>query len=152
MKYFSILLVLTVLWSSCERDDLCVEKPSVPLNALFRDAVSGTAAPANMAVWYGGDTLVPYQTADSISIPLPVDTTEVRYLLARDDGNLINIDTLILRFAPEDRFVSKACGFKTVYVNLEGEIRPDGNNWIQRLEFLTHEAETDTVAHIVFYH
>jgi hypothetical protein len=55
-------------------------------------------------------------------------------------------------YLPDGIFVSKACGFKAVFFQLNVEVLPDADNWIDRVEVIENQIITDTITHVEIYH
>ena len=137
---------------ACERDDLCLEKPSASVNAVFYNNVTQQREPLEISVLFNSDTIIETQTTDSLLIPLPVHTDDFKYVFIKHQGNSANPDTVRIRFGIGEQFISKACGFKTVYHNLQMNLTPDNDNWIQQIDITNPEVITDTVNHVKIYH
>jgi hypothetical protein len=103
----------------------------------------------------------------SLTLPLIIGTEDeeqiTRYALERDtdlrlDTNTAtnsNIDILEMRYITELVYVSRACGFKSIFKNLSVRIISDGDNWIRSsipgtTETITVENENQT--HVQLFH
>ncbi|NPA43235.1 MAG: hypothetical protein GXO27_04305 [Chlorobi bacterium] len=152
MRRIVFLFMILLLGIGCERDDLCVEKPAVRMQTIWTDAATGQRAPVRLMVLYRNDTLIPPVETDSLAVPLPVDTTGVRLVMVRLDSLSAAADTLDIEFRPGEIFISKACGFKTVYYDARVRLRPGNTGWIALTEVLTDQWVTDTVPHVKIYY
>lgn len=152
MKKLVWILAALLFWTACERDDLCLEKPAVPLRAAFADDFTGDPKPVTLTVLYGQDTVLASQTSDTLDIPLPVDGNSVRYVWIKEDASPPAADTVEIRYTLDKQFVSKACGWKTVYKDVDMEVYPGAVSWIKAWEILTAELTVDTIAHVKIYH
>ena len=117
--------------------------------------------------------------ANSIALPilindddLSTETRVIRYFFERntnrrveDDNTATNsdIDILQLTYIPEDVYVSRACGFKSIFNNFEIEILPgdDGNTWMSNFSFSediinedtnTPTIENEDITHVQIFH
>jgi len=90
--------------------------------------------------------------SNSLQLPLLVglegEEITTTYLLEKDTNLRIdentstdsNIDVVRITYKPEFVYVSRACGFKSIFTELEIEVVDDGDNWIQNFSF------TDTIS------
>lgn len=158
-KNLSIFILGLLLLTSCERDDICIEPTTPKLIIRFYDASN----PANLknvkllSVWATGkDTLVNYKslTTDSIAIPLNVNATLTDYHFKTNtiDGSIVNniIDALTINYTPEEVFVSRSCGYKTIFNNTT--VTVNTNNWIQSINVLNPNINNEILAHVKIYH
>ena len=112
-------IVSPMLFSSCQRDDLCSEDPTTPrLLVGFFDFVSQEEfnRVSNLRVFEANgdaDSIVITQNAvsvDSISLPLRAFTTSTRFAMVEEsaidsDGNETgNIDTITFNYTVQERF------------------------------------------------
>ncbi len=167
---FALLSVLAVMsfWS-CEKDDICAENtPTTPLLILrFYDIADNDALkPVSSLFAYAiedDDSLIPILginegNSDSLAIPLRTDQTTTRIALFRDhsvdeNNNVFgNRETLSLNYSPEDVYVSRACGFKTVFKGLLLNVEQDGDNWILNSEVVINDVESQNQAHVQVFH
>ena len=140
----NIFLLLTIIFFSCEKDDICVEGTiATPLlvieffdldefNATGNDIVKNTtdlwveAVNPNTEVVNGVTVIVDAiqatpQNVSTISIPLRTveNSTEYRFIseyALDDDGNQLgNEDILTFNYETQEIFLSRACGYITNY-------------------------------------
>ena len=180
MKKFLLLCVvcssLIVVFFSCEKDDICAETtPTTPeLIIRFNDITSpedtknvtdlfAYALDGNTAIAISGMTVA---TRDSIGIPLRTDMTSTQFVLHKDyeiDDNdtpddpsddivLGNPEVVTVTYEPTEVYVSRACGFKTVFNNLTFSVDLDGDNWILNSEIVSTNVENETAAHVKVFH
>ena len=164
MKKILILLVIGLSFgqSACERDDICAEStPTTPLLIIrFIDAETDVdfEAPTNLAITIAGEA-EPFTIVnnDSIAIPLRTneDMTSFRFTInsAEEDEDPQNTDELIFSYVREEEYVSKACGFRVVYEDLQNQLIPgDDGNWIDDIEIVNPTIVDDTSVHIRIFH
>jgi hypothetical protein len=134
-KILYFLLVFTFGLSSCEKDDICdantpttprliisfydITTPSVKKN-VTRLKVVGKDQNLGIIFNKGGDETTKYLTnGDSIAIPLKTneDSTTFSFILNSDNANpgLANTDQITFNYSRQNVYVSRACGFKTIY-------------------------------------
>lgn len=116
-------------------------------------------------------------TTDSIAIPLriidnddnPLNGVTTKFILDKDFGavddngtpdddtddiDLNNKDTIVISYKPKDVYVSRACGYKTIFEDLQITREEDDNNWIVTYQLVNEPltVENETEAHIKIFH
>ncbi len=135
--------------NSCEKDDFCIESITPKLTLRFYDFENSTALkpPENMYVWaIDKDSIFKEVALDSIYIPLNLSDIITSYVL---ENNSI-LDTLEVAYTPHDVFVSRSCGYKTIFEDFQ--VLRVTNNWIKEIEIINTIIENDTAAHIRILH
>ena len=170
-------IALTAIVLSCEKDDICAETtPTTPeLIIRFFDvaAVDETKNVTNLLAYVLDDDNFPIgiqgefiSSRDSIGIPLRTDMTSTRFVLHRDyevddngtpddpsdDFALGNPDVITVNYEPVEEYVSRACGFKTVFNNITFSVTLDGDNWIINSEIVNANVENENAAHVKVFH
>ena len=155
MKKYYFLLLITVLVSSCEKDDFCIDPITPNLIVRFYDATSTSdfKSVTELYAWPDGrDSVIVNQTLDSIAIPLDVNNNQTLYKLST--GNIEN--QLTISYDIELVYVSRSCGYKAIFNNVT--VTSD-NVWIQSLspDSVTNTANITTIndesaAHVQVYH
>ncbi|CAH8294446.1 hypothetical protein EV196_108201 [Mariniflexile fucanivorans] len=181
MKKTSLLLIFItvvgiIITISCERDDICPEStattPSLIIDAYDVDSTDDLLAVNDLLV-YGTDNdeiLSGYAiaTVSQIVLPLKTDVNTTRYALVKDafvndndtpddtnddylDGNT---DYVTINYTREEVYVSRACGYKTIYKNVTFTIEPDSDNWIKSRQPLNdnQSVEDETETHFNIFH
>lgn len=178
MKKISLLLILLITMGmviSCERDDICPgSTPTTPKLILHfynnADTEAVKFVPQLRVQGIGNnEVLEGYNGANvqKLELPLRTDTTMTQFSLRKDYSNNTNgtpndpsddfangnEDIITIKYTPENVFVSRACGYKTVYRNVTLTIEPDGNNWILSRQSVTdnQSVEDETTAHFNLY-
>jgi hypothetical protein len=109
-----------------------------------------------------------FQDTDDLILPLRTDDNTTEYILIKEasvndngtpndntddfvDGNQ---DRITLNYSREEVFVSRACGFKTIFKNVTLTIVQDGDNWMLSREPLTdnQSVEDETTTHFNISH
>ncbi|KQB37416.1 DUF6452 family protein [Flavobacterium aquidurense] len=178
-KIISLLLVFTFGLSSCEKDDICdANTPTTPrLVISFFDITAPTVAKnlTNLKVIGEGQTngiifnesgtdITKYLTSgNTVSIPLKTDADTVTYTFILDSGNAnpaaVNTDVIKFNYTRQNVYVSRACGFKTIFTLNPAVTEPpsapfeqtDPNNdglWMQRVIVLQPNVESENETHI----
>jgi Family of unknown function (DUF6452) len=166
MKKIIVLFLLFSAFYSCEKDDICAEStPTTPkLIIRFYDIssqeetknVTGLRVTAfdenNTEVLISNLNVV---TTDSINLPLRTDADLTKFVLYKDyvdDVAIGNPDTITITYQREDVYVSRACGFKTIFKNIAFSFESDGDNWIVNDEIINSIIDNETTAHIKIFH
>ncbi|SHL16783.1 DUF6452 family protein [Flavobacterium chilense] len=183
-KIISLLLIFTFGLSSCEKDDICDANtpttprlvisffenrtPLVPKNVINLKVV-GKDSPGGQGIIFNasGDDTTKYLTnANKISIPLKTDTDSTTYSFTYDSGNpnaaAVNTDVITFYYTRQNVYVSRACGFKTIFTLNPSSTDPfsapfiqtdpagDGI-WMTRLILQTYNIDSENEAHIKVY-
>ncbi|WP_310558004.1 DUF6452 family protein [Flavobacterium sp.] len=134
-KIFALLILIIFTSSSCEKDDICDgDTPTTPRliidfynvsNPTVRKDVTNLKVigegMTNGIVFTAGATGEAQYLANgsTISIPLKTDANATKYNFILNSGNsnptLIDIDAITFNYSRNNVFVSRACGFKTVF-------------------------------------
>ena len=158
-KPFLYILFLSLLFSACEKDDICLLPTTPKLVLRFYDAANPTTVKKveRLYIWADGkDTISNYKNVslDSVSIPLNVNTTQTIYHFKMNtiDGNTANdiTDIFTIDYTTTEEYVSRSCGFKTIFNNVT---ITSTNGWIQSYtptSLTTINNETN--AHVKIFH
>ena len=134
-KILSLILIVTFSFSSCEKDDICdANTPTTPRIVIeFYDFNNSSVLKNVTNLKVIGDGMKEgivfnsnatgeskYLTnGNKISIPLKTDADATKFRFILNSGNpnptLIDIDEVTFNYAKNDIFVSRACGFKTLF-------------------------------------
>ncbi len=162
---------------SCEKDDICAETtPTTPQLILrFYDILEQEETKmVTDFIAYGLDDnndVVIFDdlfitTTDSLVIPLRTEANATRIVLHRDydvDDNgtpddttddiaLGNTDVINITYQREDVYVSRACGYKSIFNNIAISIETDADNWVLNSETLNANITNENSAHVKIYH
>ncbi|PWK17405.1 DUF6452 family protein [Xanthomarina spongicola] len=174
-KYSFLIITLLVLFASllsCEKDDICSEttETTPSMHVAFYDInFPSTDTPKNVTklkVTGIGDpdpgVLPGYDAITKKEAYLPLKTTEstTQYILHKnyrldENGNVLgNPDTITVSYVRKEIYVSRACGYKTIYENVVITVEDDGNKWIQLLqaENDNQTVENESDIHYKIYH
>ena len=173
-KISALLLLLFILAPSCEKDDICAETtPTTPKLILrFYDIASqedtknatGLRVTGfdenNEDVAISGLNVV---TTDSINLPLRTDVNITKFTFHKDyeaitntEGDTISIegnpDIVTINYEREDIYVSRACGFKTIFNIITFSVEDDGDKWILDSDIINFTVENEFTAHVKILH
>ena len=150
MKKYIVLIFFCLLIFGCEKDDICIEDttPNLIIRFYDKDNMTEKKLVSNLTVWITGktDSLYQNQTIDSIAIPLDLNINSTSYNFKSDS----NIDAIDFNYTRNDIFVSRSCGYKTVFENLNAN--STSNNWINTIIINNETINNETAAHISIYH
>jgi len=178
MNRFKIigLLLLSLSFFTCERDDICPEdKPTTPRLIIDLFDATDQTVPKNVfdivVVGIGNDFILEgyeFQDVGQFILPLKTDADETSYALIKDasiDDNGTpddtaddfitgNQDIITVSYTREDQYVSRACGFKTVFRNVLISVTPDTNNWVNFVLPINdnQSVEDETTTHYNLFH
>ena len=163
MKQLFLVLLLSVFFSSCEKDDICdTNTPTTPKIVIeFYDVANPTTLKnvTNLGVIAPGFTSGFGFTATSkIKVPLKTfEDSSVLYFIQNgsiDPTTDDNLDEITFNYNRKTVFVSRACGYKTLFtLNSTNPITvtPDSNNWIQNVIVSQPNIENEDETHIKIY-
>lgn len=91
------------------------------------------------------------------------ETTTSRFILEKDTNlrlndnpnNDSNIDIIEIEYTTEFKYVSRACGYKSVFNLIDVEVNPDGDDddlWIESEEIIEILVENENTVHVHIFH
>ena len=170
LQKISLLLILALVWisSGCEKDDICdpatATTPQVVID--FYDITNPTVqknVTNLLVVGEGMTTGLGFNGVNTIKIPLKItaDVTQFQFIL--NFGNtvtpaLVNSDVVQFNYTRNNQFVSRACGYKTLFTLDEtnpyalSELDPAGNSWIKNIIVNQYQISNENETHFkVFF-
>jgi hypothetical protein len=169
-SYIFLFALMALSFLTCERDDICASTTSTTPNLIIRfydiNNTANTKSVPQLSVFGEGNEqaiLAPVNT-DSINLPLTFDTegnpSSTRFILKKDsnfdtdddDATISNSDIIEITYTPEFVYVSRACGYKSVFNGAQISFDSDDDNWIISNEVLNETIENENAAHIIIYH
>lgn len=172
-KILLLLLIIAGTWS-CERDDICADAtPTTPhLIIRFYDITAPEEfKQVRQLTVRGFDEngielldIVTSTDTDSIVLPLRFEgeniSTISRFILEKDsdfaddadDTTDPNIDIIRLNYVPQFVYVSRACGYKSIFNNLSITVEPDADNWILSSQIINTTVDNETSAQVILRH
>ena len=128
-KTFLLLLFFAFTFSSCEKDDICdANTPTTPRLVIEFYDFSNPSVLKNVSnlkvvgegmtdgILFSGSQTT---SANTISIPLKTVGTSTSFSFILNSGNtnpgLVNEDIIRFDYTTQELFVSRACGYKTIY-------------------------------------
>jgi len=158
LKTYILALATLLIYSSCEKDDVCVENDSVYVNLVFYDVEDGSTAKSVSGfslLDLNGDIVRNYDNTTVASIALVLPTSQSSYDLILQkrtevDGLTINTnDTLNFNYTPKATYVSRACGYIRTYTDLSID---STSNWISGVIVNTPEINSNNEEHVAILH
>ena len=177
MRYIHfLLLLLSITLLRCERDDICaesadttprlviefydVESPddlkSVPRLTLYGEGL------VTDPVVFSDATLVFNSNTNTVELPLLIGTeneiTTARFILEErsdlriDDTGTSNIDIIEVSYTPQFQYVSRACGYKSIFNNLSISLDNDLDNWISSIDIIETTVDNENTVHVHIFH
>jgi len=160
IAFITLSLLLAVSFWNCEKDDICAEGTPVTPRVIieFFDATNPTATKnvTNLGVIAPGFTEgFAFNGTNKIEVSLRtnVDTTELDFVLNGADNDPANDETVTLTFNYErsNVFISRACGYKTIF-NLTNVLPTDfTGTWISSLTIEQPNIINENETHIKIY-
>ncbi len=148
-KYLILLFILSFTLTNCEKDDICIDTTTPKLIIVFYDnaITDKKTAVTSLTVWAEGKgNLYESKSLDSIAIPLDLNQNRTTYIL----DNKSFKDTIAFTYDRKDIFVSRSCGYKTIFENFQIESR--SSNWIKNDTIKNTTIENETAAHLTIFH
>lgn len=178
LKYIALPLIFLMLFLlGCEKDDICAEAtPTTPTLILrFYDFGEQDETKNVTGLRVTGidddNAEVPISnlvsvSSDSIALPLRTDANETRFTFHLDyaiddngtpedpDDDFVtgNPDIVTISYQREEVYVSRACGFKTIFNDVIFNVQNDGDRWIINSEIINATVENEISAHIKILH
>ncbi len=161
--FITLSLLLAVSFWNCEKDDICAEGTPVTPRVIieFYNAATPTVLKnvTNLGVIEPTlSTGFSFTAISKIQVPLKTTAyiTTLRFIQNGSDTNTTNdnIDVLTFSYQRVDEYVSRACGFKTLFYLNESNpvvLTPDGNNWIQNIQIIQPIIENENEVHVKIY-
>tara|TARA_B100000989_G_scaffold149434_1_gene111432 strand:+ start:203 stop:676 length:474 start_codon:yes stop_codon:yes gene_type:complete len=153
-KYFLLMLILII---GCEPDDICIEGTTgtAELIIIFHDFDNPDSRKEiqNLNV-VGSINQNDYEslfftTSDSITLPLRKFSSSTNYKFVLNDDNNMIVDELAIFYTTNDIFINRACGFKTIFEELNVSY---SNNWIKKIVILNNSISSNNNANIKILH
>jgi hypothetical protein len=163
MRKIILILLASVFFSSCEKDDICdVNTPTTPKVVIeFYDVANPTTLKnvTNLGVIAPGFTNgFGFTAISKIKVPLKTfqDTSILNFI---KNGSMApttddNLDEITFNYSRKTTYVSRACGYKTLYAldpTNPVTLTTDANNWIQNVIISQPNIENENETHVKIY-
>ena len=176
-KTLSLLLLVIVTSSSCEKDDICDANtsttprlvidfynntnPTVKKNVTNLKVIGDGMKDGIIFNSSGTEVSKYLANGSTISIPLKTDANSVKYqfILNSDNPNstLIDTDEISFNYTRNDVYVSRACGFKTLFtfesINpfVHNAVPTTKEKWMQNISIQKNNIDNENETHIKVY-
>lgn len=148
-KYLILLVILSFTLINCEKDDICIETTTPKLIVVFYNDTVPAAKKAVTSLTVSADgkeNIYENKLLDSIAIPLDLTQNSTLYILK--SGTIV--DSVKFTYDRKDVFVSRSCGYKTIFENLQIESR--SANWIKNDNINNTTIDNETAIHLSIFH
>tara|TARA_B100000780_G_scaffold49846_2_gene30975 strand:- start:518 stop:1012 length:495 start_codon:yes stop_codon:yes gene_type:complete len=145
---------------SCERDDICLEttagSPNLIILLLDSENNDTRKIPTGFLIRaIGSDNVLTNNLNDSIVLPLNTKEkiSQFEFIINFENENE-NIDTLLINYKRIDKYINRACGYRSNFILEQSPIRllNPGDNWIKGFIILKDTISDETTAHLGILH
>ncbi|MWB94769.1 hypothetical protein GON26_10365 [Flavobacterium sp. GA093] len=174
-KIIALLLVFTFGLSSCEKDDICdANTPTTSrmlISFFYADRTSVAKSATRLKIQGDGvengivfnetattDDLKYTTNANQVLIPLDPTKDAVTYSFISNFSSTnpaqSNTDVLTFNYTRRNEYVSRACGFKTIYTltSIERAGDEDANSyWISNISLFNPNVEFENETHVKIF-
>lgn len=176
MKKIVVLVLIALIFSNCEKDDICVDDTTPRLIIEFYDITNPAALKSVLNLTVKGEGAADYMVfnttlaktdpnrylfnGNKLALPLKLNDTITKYSLVLNSTSLTasNEDFLEFHYTPQNVFVSRACGYKTIFqLDSPGgaivtDSAPPDTFWIQQnINIQKYSIITEDETHIKIY-
>jgi len=165
LKMILLFFLLAGFSIGCEKDDICAEDVTTPrLVITFLNITDRTSLkPVNNLEVRGvgmADSLAVFNGASTISIPLKTgsDFTEYSFELFSNNPDFLNADLIRFNYIRNEIFVSRACGYKTLFTFDENapflltDSAPPSTFWIKEITIEQSDIVNENETHVNIYY
>ncbi|MFV0530306.1 MAG: DUF6452 family protein [Flavobacteriales bacterium] len=144
----SIIFFVFFTLISCEDDtEVCGEGTTPRLIIKFYNQATNEVSSQSGVISTTEFNNYSFSSQDSIQIPLSLKN-EVDTLFYKTSTNAVEIDTITFTFTRKEEYVSKGCGFRVDYTDVNAVLETTGKN-IKKLEFNPNLIKTNHQIDIV---
>jgi len=109
-------------------------------------------------------TLLFNENSSAVDLPLLIgtegETTTIRFVLEKftnfrldeDLATNSNVDILEISYIPQFIYVSRACGYKSIFRNLDIDLVPGEDAWISNIDIEETKIENEDTVHVRIFH
>jgi hypothetical protein len=164
MKKIFLLIIATISFSSCEKDDICdATTGTTPrLIIAFYDFTNPTLTKTvtNLAIIATGQTepYAIYNGVSKIQVPLDIATNLSQYQFILNYGNtnasFVDPDNIQFNYTRQNVYVSRACGYKTVFTLdattpfIHTDAVGDDGLWMRNITVIQSDILTENETHL----
>lgn len=165
LSVFSALLGCASLFLSCERDDICSEAtPVTPRVSIDFYDYNAPAVPKNVTSLkvreVTSDNELLFNNVSTVKLPLKTDEDAVTFELTLNSNStnpeLVYTDLLSFHYARNNVYVSRACGYKTIFAltpdsSAAAVLPDDDSDWIRTVVVANYNIVLENETHIRIY-
>jgi hypothetical protein len=161
MKKLSLFFLVIFAFYGCEKDDICADETTPMLVIEFFDITNPTVLKniSSLKIKADGQTadFGTFSGVSKITIPLKITSNSTKYsfILNSSSTENMNEDFLEFNYSTQNIFVSRACGYKTIFElnsDITGAIltdkEPADGLWMQNVVKVTNAITTENETHI----
>ena len=158
------MLLLSVSFWNCEKDDLCAEDTPVTPQLIieFYDEADRTLLKnvSKLVVFNTAFPTNPTFDADAVSkFTIPLETsktsTTFNFGLNINDGDDANdlADVITFNYSKDDIYISRACGYKTIFTLNENNpiVKTVVDDWIKGFDVIQPSINNQNETHVKIY-
>ena len=148
-------------YDATSQDDLL----SVPRLTAYGEGLIVDESGMEIEPLTSSDKTIEFNTnSNALDLPLRIGDegtlTTTRFIIERDtnlrldtdDTTQSNSDILVVSYIPQFQYVSRACGYKSVFTELQVNVEGDSDNWIQGIEIIEPNLENENTVHVRIFH
>lgn len=164
-KIVSLILLVFLTFSSCEKDDICDANTSTTprLVIQFYDFSNLTVLKnvTNLKVIGEGMTEGIFFNGNGSTVSIPLKTTEnsttYRFILNSGSDSFSSEDEIKFDYSRENIYVSRACGFKTIFTFdssipiIHKSVPSTKSKWMQNISVEKSNIVNENETHVKIY-
>ena len=155
-KILTLIAVILLCLTACEPDDICLEDtPGTPkLIVVFYDKNQTDTKKSVTDLQLKGvnmERILYNATTDSISLPLNTLASSTSFSITTTQNGNATEDIITFNYDPEDQFISRACGYKTIFTNLTFST-VNTLSFISTIEILNSTISDNNNSHVKILH
>ena len=155
-KILTLIAVILLCLTACEPDDICLEDtPGTPkLIVVFYDKNQTDTKKSVTDLQLKGvnmERILYNATTDSISLPLNTLARSTSFSITTTQNGNATEDIITFNYDPEDQFISRACGYKTIFTNLTFST-VNTLSFISTIEILNSTISDNNNSHVKILH
>ncbi|NQX81035.1 MAG: hypothetical protein HRT66_03435 [Flavobacteriaceae bacterium] len=151
--FYFLIVVLCLQSTACEEDDFCLDTttPSLIIRFYDKDNPEQTKAVTELSINANDNIVIAsLQKTDSIAVGLNTNLEFTEFYFISSEKT----ESIKISYTNDDFFVSKACGYKSIFnrISLENSFENTDNIWIDRIEIIESNITNQLQAHVKIFH
>ncbi len=164
LKRIILPILIIFVFKGCTKDDICptdtatTAKLVITFNDIANPSNTKNVNVLSVQTDYENSVdVISLENTNEIAIPLSTtsDTTKYKFIRTtyRTSDTLINVDKIMFIYQRQNIYVSRACGFKTEFNNLDPNLENEGTeNWIKQVIVNRQTVNDENSAHLTLLH